>query len=168
MTRALAHLALLALLAALGLGVLSTSAPHAAAEPAATPPTNDVGPVDWGDPSPTPTIHAPSGFGRTYLRVPATQAARDWAWRKLGTRQWLCLDAIGHHESGWRVKAGSPDGSYGIFQARPSSKYAKYAKPGEDWRTDAMPQVRFGIAYATARYGSPCGAWTFWRRHGWW
>lgn len=156
MTRALAHLTLLC---ALGFGVLSTNAPHAAAEPAATPPTNDVGPVDWGDPS-EPVRHAPSYAGRSYLRVPATQAARDWAWRKLGTRQWLCLDAIGHYESGWRVEAYG-----GIFQARPPEKQRRF---GADWRTSAMTQVRFGIAYADSRYGSPCAAWAFKQRTGWW
>ncbi len=200
MIRALAHLVLLASLGlgvlsqgaphAAGSGVPSfagekpvlspTAVPRMASasgpdadgtpEPAATPPIGDTGPVDWGDPSPTPkptprTVHAPSAFGRTYLRVPETQAARDWAWHKLGTVQWRCLDAIGHYESGWRVRAGSPDGSYGIFQANPASKMRRF---GADYLTSALTQVRFGIAYANARYGSLCEAWSFWRAHGWW
>ena len=110
--------------------------------------------------------HAPSFAHKVYPA--ATQKARDWAWKRLGTREWRCLDAIGHFESGWRVRAGNPDGSWGIFQAHPGRKYAKYAQPGEDWRTDAMPQVRFGIAYANQRYGGPCKAWAAWQRQGWW
>lgn len=155
----LAHLALLAALAA---GVLSQPVPITG-QPQATPPIGDTGPVDWGDPSPTP-VHAPSGFGRTYLRVPATQAARDWAWRLLGTRQWLCLDAIGHHESGWRVRAGSPDGSYGIPQAYPGRRMAS---EGADWRTNPLTQVRWMVKYVNRRYGSACNAWAFRRVHGW-
>jgi hypothetical protein len=112
--------------------------------------------------------HAPSRFHRVYPA--ATQHARDWAWRGLGDREFACLDALWHYESGWRVKAGSPAGSYGIAQFWPSSKYAKY---GADWRTSAMTQVRAGLHYVGApgfghgRYGSPCNAWAFWQQHGW-
>ncbi len=159
---------ILAILGWLLVGVLAAPLPGAA-EPAATPPTNDVDPVDWGDPSPAPkatprTVHAPSGFGRTYLRTPATQAARDWAWRRLGTRQWLCLDALWHHESGWRVAAGRPEASFGIPQAYPGSRMAS---AGADWRTNPMTQVRWGLRYISGRYGSACGAWSFWRVHRW-
>ena len=154
--------------AILALGTLVSQAqPPTDAQPAATPPVGDTGPVDWGDPSPAPTavVHAPSAFGRTDLRVPETQAARDWAWRRLGTVQWLCLDAIGHHESGWRVRAGSPDGSYGIPQAFPGRKMAS---EGADWRTNPMTQVRWMVKYVSGpRYGSACAAWSFWRVHRW-
>lgn len=109
------------------------------------------------------TDHAPSFAHRVY--PPATQAARDWAWLRLGARQWGCLDRLGHFESGWRVRAGNPDGSYGIFQASPASKMRRY---GADYLTSAMTQTRFGIAYANARYGSPCQAWSFWQQHRWW
>ena len=109
------------------------------------------------------TPHAPSVAYKTYPR--ATQAARDWAWHLLGARQWACLDQIGQHESGWRVLAGSPWGSYGIFQAYPASKMRGY---GADYLTSAMTQTKFGIAYARSRYGSPCEAWSFWQTHRWW
>lgn len=151
-------------------GVVGSSptagANSATPQPAATPPIGDVGPVSWGDPAPTPVVvHAPSGFGRTYLRVPATQAARDWAWHRLGNREWACLDAIGHFESGWRVGAGSPDGSYGLAQASPGSKYAS---EGADWLTNPMTQVRWMVKYVNGpRYGSACKAWAFWRVHHW-
>ena len=153
MRKALAHLALLA---GLGFGVLSHPVPHVNAEPAATPPVGDTGPVDWG-PEPAPTPHAPSVFGKTY--PPRTQAARDWAYHVLGARQFACLDRIWHYESGWRVEAYG-----GIPQARPPHKMAS---AGADWKTSPMTQVRWGLRYIGGRYGSPCSAWAFKSRTGW-
>lgn len=106
--------------------------------------------------------HAPSRFHRVY--PPETQHARDWLWRGLGDTQFACLDALWHYESGWRVKAGNPDGSYGIPQAYPGRKMASF---GADWRTNPMTQVRWGLHYVRARYGSPCGAWAVWQQQGW-
>lgn len=144
----------------------SVSGPDAGGTPeaAATPPVGDVGPVDWGEPSPTPVaVHAPSRFHRVY--PPATQAARDWAWRRIGTRQFACLDALWHFESGWRVAAGNPDGSFGIPQANPGRKMAS---EGRDWRMNPMTQVRWGVLrYIPARYGTPCRAWAFWQANRW-
>ena len=156
MTRALRNLAFLV---GLGLGVLSHPVPHASAEPAATPPVGDTGPVDWGDPSPSAAAgpHAPSRFGRIY--PPATQAARDWAWRRLGTHQFACLDAIFHYESGWRVAAYG-----GIPQARPPEKMRS---AGADWKTNPMTQVRWGLRYISGRYGTACSAWAWKQRTGW-
>ena len=129
----------LALFAALAVGVLHVS-PAAAAEP-----------------------HAPSVAHKVY--PPDTQAARDWAWRRLGAREFACLDWIGHRESGWRVRAGSPSGSWGIFQASPPAKMRPY---GSDYMNSALTQTKFGIGYANARYGSTCKAWAFWSAHHWW
>lgn len=151
MRRALAHLTLLC---ALGFGVLSTNAPHAAAEPAATPPTNDVGAVDWGDPSPTPA------------RMPTVAEAKAYARKRLGGYHYACLDAIATRESHWNPKARNrTSGAFGIFQALPPEKMRRY---GADYMTNPLTQVRFGIAYARARYGSPCAAWGFWQQNGWW
>ena len=106
--------------------------------------------------------HAPSVAHKVYPA--ATQKARDWAWKKLGPREFACLDWIGHRESGWRVRAGNPNGSYGIFQANPARKMRRF---GAAYLTDPLVQVRFGIAYAD-RYGGPCKAWAAWQRQGWW
>lgn len=107
-------------------------------------------------------MHAPSAFGRHYPA--STQAARDWAWRKLGGKQFGCLDRLWHFESGWRVKAGRVTGSYGIPQAYPGTKMAK---AGADWRTNPLTQVRWGLGYVNGRYGSACNAWAAWQRQGW-
>lgn len=142
--------------------IIAFAAPPAAAEPAPTPPVGDTGPVDWGDPTPAPVRHAPSFAGKVYPA--ATQAARDWAYARLGARQWGCLDRLWQSESGWRVKAGHPSRAYGIPQAYPGSKMAS---AGADWRTSAMTQVRWGLSYIRARFGSACNAWAHKQRWGW-
>lgn len=143
-------------------GTLAAAAPAEAgpgdpAVPGATPPANDVGPVDWGEPTPGTRPRAPSAFGRTY--PVKTQAARDWAFELLGHRQFGCLDRIGHFESGWRVEAWG-----GIPQARPPEKMRS---AGAAWRTDPMVQTRWMIRYVNAKYGNPCNAWAFWQAHHW-
>ena len=116
----------------------------------------------WAESAAATSPAAPSFAHRTY---PApTQAARNWAYRKLGPTQFGCLDRIFHYESGWRVRAGTPNGAYGIPQAYPGYKMRS---EGSDWLTNPMTQVRWGIKYVHAKYGSPCNAWTFKQQHGW-
>lgn len=133
----------LAIVAVVGMSVLTSHVPHAAAaEP-----------------------HAPSYAGRTYLRAEGgVQAARDWAWRRLGATQWRCLDILWQRESGWRVRAGRVSGSYGIPQAYPGTRMRS---AGPDWRDSAMTQVRWGLAYIGGRYGTPCRALAHSDRWGW-
>jgi hypothetical protein len=79
--------------------------------------------------------------------------------------QFSCLDQIYVNESGWNVHADNPTSSaYGIPQALPGSKMAT---AGPDWRDDATTQIRWGLGYIKARYGSPCAAWEFKQSHGW-
>jgi hypothetical protein len=100
---------------------------------------------------------APSRFHRIYPA--ATQHARDWAWRGLGNREFACLDALWHFESGWRVEAYG-----GLPQARPPEKMRS---AGADWETNPMTQARWGLRYVHARYGTPCNAWAVWQRQHW-
>jgi uncharacterized protein YabE (DUF348 family) len=78
-----------------------------------------------------------------------------------GDDQWGCLQTLWNHESGWRVYAANPSGAYGIPQALPGSKM------GPGWQNDATVQIRWGLGYIKSRYGTPCGAWSFWQAHGW-
>lgn len=79
--------------------------------------------------------------------------------------QWVCLYNLANRESGWTVqkwnRAGS--GAYGIGQALPASKMARY---GRDYMTSARTQVRWMLAYISGRYGSPCAAWAHSEAHG--
>jgi hypothetical protein len=82
-----------------------------------------------------------------------------------GLDQMGCLDAMWTHESHWNEHAeNSSSGAYGIPQALPASKMAAY---GEDYLTNPVPQIRWGLNYIQSRYGSPCGAWDFWQAHNW-
>jgi hypothetical protein len=86
---------------------------------------------------------------------------RSFGW---SAGQFSCLYPLWEHESGWSVTAANPDGAYGIPQALPG---AKMASAGPDWRTDAATQIRWGLEYIKAMYGSPCGAWDHAQATGW-
>jgi hypothetical protein len=81
------------------------------------------------------------------------------------TGQFGCLDELWERESGWNPYAENPgSGAYGIPQALPGSKMAS---AGADWATDAATQIRWGLGYIKADYGSPCGAWSHEESSGW-
>jgi len=79
--------------------------------------------------------------------------------------QFGCLDLLWTRESNWRWNADNPSSSaYGIPQALPGSKMSS---AGSDWATNPATQIRWGLGYIKARYGSPCGAWGHSQSHGW-
>ncbi|GGO81148.1 transglycosylase SLT domain-containing protein [Wenjunlia tyrosinilytica] len=79
--------------------------------------------------------------------------------------QYQCFSHIVEHESGWDHTATNPSsGSYGLVQALPASKMAS---AGSDWKTNPATQIKWGVDYMEDRYGSPCGAWSFWQNHHW-
>ena len=79
--------------------------------------------------------------------------------------QFGCLDSLWTRESNWRVNADNPSSSaYGIPQALPGSKMSS---AGSDWATNPATQIRWGLGYIQARYGSPCAAWGHSESHGW-
>jgi hypothetical protein len=82
-----------------------------------------------------------------------------------GLDQMGCLDSLWTHESNWRESAhNSSSGAHGIPQALPAEKMAVY---GDDYLTNPVPQIRWGLDYIAGRYDSPCGAWSFWENNGW-
>ena len=97
-------------------------------------------------------------------------AAREYAFGLLAANgqsqgQQDCLLWLWNYESGWRTNAyNSSSGAYGIPQAVPGSKMATM---GADWRTNYATQVRWGLAYIEARYGTACGAWDHVQSTGW-
>lgn len=79
--------------------------------------------------------------------------------------QWAYLDALWHRESGWNHLAeNKSSGAYGIPQSLPGNKMAVV---GADWKTNPETQIRWGLAYISARYGTPQQAWAHSERHGW-
>jgi hypothetical protein len=78
--------------------------------------------------------------------------------------QWVCLDKLWQHESKYETTVRNVrSGAYGIPQALPASKMAT---AGADWRTNPVTQVKWGLSYIAARYGTPCGAWQHEEYHG--
>lgn len=87
-------------------------------------------------------------------------AARGW-----GATQFSCLDSLWTKESGWSHTADNPSSSaFGIPQALPGSKMAT---AGPDWRTNPVTQVRWGLGYIAASYGTPCAAWAHSQSNNW-
>jgi hypothetical protein len=79
--------------------------------------------------------------------------------------QFSCLDNLWSRESGWRINAMNPSsGAYGIPQALPGSKMGDH---GADWATNPETQIKWGLDYIAANYGSPCGAWNHSLSSGW-
>ncbi len=97
-------------------------------------------------------VAAPSGpvvpAGTAQAYAAGVVASRGWAASEFG-----CLASLWNRESGWNSHAANPSGAYGIPQALPGSKM------GAGWQTDYRVQIRWGVGYIAARYGSPCGAW---------
>lgn len=76
-------------------------------------------------------------------------AGYGWA----GPGQWPYLESGWEEESGWSQYAADPaSAAYGIPQANPGSKMAA---AGSDWRTNPATQIRWGLGYIKAVYGSP-------------
>jgi hypothetical protein len=82
-----------------------------------------------------------------------------------GQDQMQCLIPMWTRESGWNLHASNASsGAYGIPQALPGGKMSKF---GPDWQNNAATQIKWGLWYVKSRYGSPCGAWSFWQRNSW-
>ena len=61
-------------------------------------------------------------------------------------------------ESSFETGATNPQtGAYGIPQSLPA---AKMAAAGADWQTNPATQIRWGLGYIAATYGTPCAAWS--------
>jgi hypothetical protein len=81
---------------------------------------------------------------------------KDYIKSHLTSNTYKCLDTLATKESNWNFSA--VNGShYGFLQGH--SVYLKTADP--------VAQVRWGIRYVKARYGSMCQALTHFNRKGW-
>ncbi|MEU0765012.1 transglycosylase SLT domain-containing protein [Streptomyces microflavus] len=79
--------------------------------------------------------------------------------------QFQCFSNIVNHESTWNYRASNPSsGAYGLMQALPGHKMSS---AGADWQTNPATQIKWGLSYMDGRYGSPCGAWSFWQANNW-
>ena len=86
--------------------------------------------------------------------------ADEYGWEG---EQYRCLNNLWTKESHWNYKAHNyRSGAHGIPQALPASKMDLIA---DDWRTNPVTQIRWGLRYIEDRYETPCGAWSKFKRH---
>ena len=108
-------------------------------------------------------------FSQRDIHLPATEGdlhddicqavLRVWG----TTKECDPLFNIIEHESGWTVAAtNSSSGACGLFQANPCNKYQSTALTGEPYQAIGN-QIRWGVQYVKARYGTPSKAWVFWQ-----
>lgn len=97
-----------------------------------------------------------SSFRRSLASDPRTAAHALLLRQGWSEGEWTCLDALWTRESHWDPTAtNASSGAYGIPQSLPASKMAA---AGSDWRTNPLTQIRWGLSYIAAAYGTPCAA----------
>lgn len=83
----------------------------------------------------------------------------DFQW---GDDQYSCLNRLWTKESHWNYKAHNyRSGAHGIAQALPAVKMEVIS---DDWRTNPVTQIRWGLRYIDLRYDDPCTAWAKFQR----
>jgi len=83
----------------------------------------------------------------------------EYAWDE---EEYKCLNRLWTKESHWNYKAhNSRSGAHGIPQALPAIKMEVIS---DDWRTNPVTQIRWGLRYIDIRYETPCGAWAKFKR----
>ena len=93
-------------------------------------------------------------------KVAKTIMSSEFAW---GDDQYSCLNRLWTKESHWNYKAHNyRSGAHGIAQALPAVKMEVIS---DDWRTNPVTQIRWGLRYIDLRYEDPCTAWAKWRSH---
>jgi hypothetical protein len=79
-----------------------------------------------------------------------------------GDDQYSCLNRLWTKESHWNYKAHNyRSGAHGIAQALPAVKMEVVS---DDWRTNPVTQIRWGLRYIDIRYETPCDAWAKFKR----
>jgi hypothetical protein len=97
--------------------------------------------------------------------IDSLAVAREYALSRIGQKQFDCLDILFTRESHWRVTAlNKSSGAYGIPQALPGNKMAK---AGDDWKTNPVTQVKWGLMYISGRYDTACNALQHFYSYGW-
>lgn len=107
-------------------------------------------------------LQAVSLLARTIFKAKrpngARAAGKEMAKEKYGwgRYQFSCLDTLWTKESKWNFRARNPrTGAYGIPQALPA---VKMSIRGDDWRTNPLTQISWGLHYIDVRYETPCKA----------
>jgi tRNA(Met) C34 N-acetyltransferase TmcA len=75
--------------------------------------------------------------------------------------QWLCLDKLWTKESNWRHEA------YNKQKVMGKNAGGIPQILGLSPNTNPTEQIDRGLDYISHRYGTPCKAWKFWQKNGW-
>ena len=86
----------------------------------------------------------------------ARDKVQEWA-----DNQWACLDKLWTKESNWRPKA------YNKIKVMGKNAGGIPQLLGLDPSTPAPLQIDRGMKYIMYRYGTPCQAWKFFNKKGW-
>ena len=150
---------------------LAGPAGPAVASRAADVPAGPVGVTGQPAASAASFISPVSASGGDIVLLAASRTPRQIARAMLSqfhwspSKQYKYLNWLWQRESGWNRYAYNPySGAYGIPQALPGSKMAS---AGPNWRSNASTQIRWGLRYIRARYGSPHRAWNHSQAAGW-
>jgi len=118
-------------------------------------PTHTSRSRDYVRPRAGTNVYKNQAFAKTYMAE-----KYGWTGDQVG-----CLINLWTRESGWRETAHNPSsGAHGIPQSLPGSKMAS---AGADWYSNPETQIKWGLNYINSRYGTPCGAMSFWYGHNW-
>ena len=120
-----------------------------------------------GSSSRAPSVTQASSNTPAENRAIARELIRsEYAQWNNGTQR-QCLDSLWQAESHWNHRARKRTGACGIPQAYPCSKMSDWGKAyGVDHRTNPWPQIAWGLRYIDKRYGTPCKAWSKFKRGG--
>ena len=150
---------------------LAGPAGPAVASRAADVPAGPVGPAGQSAGSAASFTSPVAASGGDIVLLAASHAPRQIARRMLHkfhwkpAKQFKYLNRLWERESGWNKYASNPyTGAYGIPQALPGGKMSS---AGPNWRSNASTQIRWGLRYIRARYGSPRRAWNHSQATGW-
>jgi len=111
----------------------------------------------------TPTSEAPT---KTYTMQASWSKADSKAYARdqLSTwqeEQWSCLSNLWGKESAWNPRA------YNSVRVMGKNAGGIPQLLGLDPTTPATLQIDRGLAYIYYRYGTPCEAWQFFKKHSW-
>jgi hypothetical protein len=100
----------------------------------------------------------------TVRKVWTTVDSKAYARDKLSVwqnKQWSCLNRLWGKESAWNPNAYN--------SIRVMGKHAGGIPQllGLDPKTPPTRQIERGLDYIYYRYGTPCHAWTYWNKNGW-
>jgi|SRR5580704_7215632 len=115
--------------------------------------------VSTGTSIPGITVGIPAGVASsgtpTANKAAGLLMASAYGWG--GSNEWPYLESGWEEESGWSQYAAYShsdpyNNAYGIPQANPGTKMAS---AGSDWKTNPLTQIKWGLGYIKATYGSP-------------